>query len=426
TPSGSLLGGTDQTIAYPYMEFGAVGARRVIREFRSTDLAIEFEAKRSGSGDSGVWNKLVSARIGGVSKAASKLKAKYVLSDRPEVKVAVQTNELGEFEVLKAEALFNVTNPGYTQYVADLAAWEEESASIDDEATKTQAAAAADDDSSSSDATTTTKAKAKPTLRPRPIAQPEVITEIVPLSLDVETHGLAKMSSASLERSRDLLQRMDADDTARIARHSTSNNLESLVYQLRDMAEDDDAIEVTSESQRRALEDAVSAAAEWLEDNVESAPLDEIEAQIASLKALEAPITYRRTQRAKRAGHIDVLRSAIAQAEGLVSMYRAEYSAEELGPVMEQLVGLEDALDETVQWLDATTAQQDALQPYEEPVLTTEEMGRRAAEIEKSLTDLVAQQVKRIVASATNKQSTTEPTAEADDNKGNGGGHEEL
>ncbi|KAJ1905269.1 lumenal Hsp70 protein [Coemansia sp. IMI 209127] len=435
TASTSLLGGTVQTTAYPYAEFGAIGARRVIRDFRTTDLAIEFEAKRSGGSidDNSDWAKLATARIGGVGEAATKLTAKKVLSDKPEVKVAMQTNEMGTFEVLRAEALFNVTNPGYTQYVTDLAAWEKESASIEEEEAASATSTVSDDDASSEDKAKT-KTKTKATLRPKPMAQPEVITEVVKLSLDVKNHGLSKMSSDAMDRSRDLLKRMDDDDAARIAQHSASNQLESLVYQLRDMAEDDDVIEVTSESQRKALEDAVGTASEWLESNAESAALGEIEAQIALLKDLEEPISYRRTQRAKRAEHVRSLKAIIAQAEGLVSMYRKEYSAEELGPVYENLQELEDTLDGAVQWLESKMTQQESLQAHEEPVLTTADMDSKAVAIERSLTTLVAQQVKRIVDSATQKQAKTDSddstTGEPADNgeetaKGNVE-HEEL
>ncbi|KAJ1665446.1 lumenal Hsp70 protein [Coemansia sp. RSA 1813] len=420
TASNSLLGGTVQTTVYPYAEFGAVGARRVIRDFRSTDLVIEFEAKRSGS--DGDWTKLATARISGVGEAATKLTAKDVLSDKPEVKVAIQTNEMSEFEVLKAEALFNVSNPGHAQYLADLAAWEKESASIDEEEAASTTESVGDDDAASGDsAKAKTKTKAKPTLRPKPLAQPEVITEVVKLRLDVENHSLSRLSSEAMERSRSLLKRMDDDDAARIARHSASNQLESLVYQLRDMAEDDDVIVVTSESQRKALEDAVGAASEWLEESAETAVLSEIEARIAALKELEEPINYRRTQRVKRAEHIDSLKSIIVQAEGLVSMYRKEYSAEELGPVVEHLQKLEDTLDDAVQWLESMTAQQEALLPHEDPVLMTADMDSKAVAIERSLTKLVAQQVKRIVESATQTQSETGDGGSDSDSNGSDG-----
>ncbi|KAJ2609318.1 lumenal Hsp70 protein [Coemansia sp. RSA 1804] len=416
TASRSLLGGTVQETVYPYPEFGAVGARRVIRDFRNTDLTIEFEAKSSGTNDD--WTKLATARVSDVGSAAKKLTARNVLSDKPEVKVAMLTNELGEFVVLKAEALFNVTNPGHTQYIEDLAAWEKESASIEAEeasaATETAAEAASDDDAVSDDKP---KKKTKPTLRAKPIAQPEIIAEVVKLDLAVEDHGLVRMSTEAMKRSRSLLKRMDDDDAARIARHGASNQLESLVYRLRDMADDDDVIGVTSESQRKTLEEAVSAAARWLEDNAESAALSELESRIVVLKELEEPISYRITQHAKRAEHVDSLKATIAHAEGLVSMYRKEYTTEELGPVVKHLQELEDTLDSTVQWLDLTATQQEALLPHEAPVLTTADIDRRVVAIERNLATLVAQQVKRIVDSS-NQSASDSGTTNSDSSSG--------
>ncbi|KAJ2631239.1 lumenal Hsp70 protein, partial [Coemansia sp. RSA 1694] len=120
----SLLGASKQETVVLFPEFGAVGARRVIRDLRSTDLTIDFTARPSSSGAGSAWTALASAKVSGVSGARDKLKSKHPVSERPEVRVTVQTNELGVFEVVKAEAAFNVTNPGHTAYLEDLAAWE--------------------------------------------------------------------------------------------------------------------------------------------------------------------------------------------------------------------------------------------------------------------------------------------------------------
>ncbi|KAJ2765560.1 lumenal Hsp70 protein, partial [Coemansia nantahalensis] len=222
-----------------YPEFGPVGARRTIRDTRGADLAITFEFKVSGS-DGDNWSPLATAKVAGVAEASAQLKSKSVVSDKPEVKVVVQTNELGAFEVLKAEALFNVTNPGHAAYLEDLAAWEAE----------TEAASA-------SAATETESGSAKPKVRARPTAQPETITEVVRLDVEVEYHGPARMSKDALEQSRGLLRRMDEDDAARTARHDVVNQLESLIYRLRDEIEEDSFAAEATADQRAALEKAL-------------------------------------------------------------------------------------------------------------------------------------------------------------------------
>ncbi|KAJ2882479.1 lumenal Hsp70 protein [Coemansia asiatica] len=415
-----LLGGTKQETVYLYPEFGAVGARRVIRDLRNSDVSINFEAKVSGeNGDS--WHALATAKVSGVAGSTKKLKSKSIVSDKPEVRVAVQTNELGFFEVVKAEAAFNVTNPGYAQYLEDLTAWEKESASF--------AAADADTDVNDADTDVNTeqpkgdneslledtsadkeksksKKKAKSSLRARPVALPEIITEIVQLDLDVKYLGLVKMSDDAMQKSRDLLKRMDMDDKARVAHHNAVNQLESLIYHLRDAVEDDDVVAVTSDEQRQEIAQAASDAAEWLEDNMEGSALEQIKVRISALKELEKPIVYRKTQMEKRLEHISSLRSIVKQAEGLIAIYRKERAEAEFEPVADILQELEDILDTTTSWIDTMAAEQEVLAPHADPVLTTNDMDEKAMAIERILAKLMEKKAK-----LTKSESTTSKDA---------------
>ncbi|KAJ2084108.1 lumenal Hsp70 protein [Coemansia sp. RSA 988] len=367
--------------------FGAVGARRTIRSIRASDMAIAFEAQASGDSDS--WEPLASARVGGVSKAASKLQSRDLLSETPEVRVIVHITELGAFEVVKAEALFNVTNPAYTAYVADLAAWDAEAA-----------AAGADD----------TK------LRARPTPPPEATTEAVSLEVEVDHAPIARLSDDTLRSSRKLLQRMDDDDAARVARHAAINQLESLIYHLRDAAEEDDVVLVTTATQRAALDAALTDAAQWLDEHGESASVDAAEEQIAVLKDLETPIVYRKTQLAERPRHVSALQTAIKQAENFTALVRSEHAllaADD--PVALAIEALEDILDTTATWLDSLVAQQDALAPSDDPVLTLADVDAK--------TLAVTQKLARLIAVNAQKAASAE-TSEAD--AGNSAGEESV
>ncbi|KAJ2698853.1 lumenal Hsp70 protein [Coemansia sp. IMI 203386] len=421
--SRSLLGGSKQETVYLYPEFGAVGARRVIRDFRGTDLSVDFEAKMSGdSSDS--WHALATAKVNGIAGSAKKLKSKSVISEKPEVRVTVQTNELGFFEVIKAEAAFNVTNPGHAQYLEDLAAWEKESASFATAAdAETEANSKTNEEADSQEdgadkAKGKTKAKAKSSLRARPAALPETITEIVKLDLDVKYHGLVKMSDDAMQASRDLLKRMDMDDKARIAHHNAINQLESLIYHLRDAVEDDDVVAVTSDDQRQEIAQAVSDAAEWLEDNMEGSAIELINARISTLKELEKPIIFRKIQMEKRLEHISSLRSVVTQAEGLISVFRSEHAQVALGPLGDVLKELEAILDTTTSWIDTMESEQQALAPHDDPVLTTKEMDEKAMAIERILAKLMDKKAKAMAAESDKSKSASQDDEDGEPDNG--------
>ncbi|KAJ2692864.1 lumenal Hsp70 protein, partial [Coemansia spiralis] len=384
----SLLGRAKDETLLLYPEFGPVGARRTIRDTRGSDFAIAFESKVSGSdGDS--WSPLATVKVTGVAEAAAKLKSKSVVSDKPEVKVVVHTNDLGAFEVVKAEALFNVTNPGHAAYLEDLAAWEAETAAASAAASTTASAIQSETDSAK-----------LPKARAKPVPQPETITEVVKLELEVEYHGPPRMSSDALEQSRSLLRRMDEDDTARSARHGAANQLESLIYRLRDEIEEDALAAVTTESQREALEKAIGSASEWLENNAESAAVDALKAQLAVLKALWDPIVYRQTQHTKRAESVASLKKGIAQAADFVARIRKELPSVEADADIKLLDDVDAAVSSARKWLDAGLARQNALSPSDDPVLLAEDIERQAELINSALATLLAEQLKKAAAAA--------------------------
>ncbi|KAJ1949464.1 lumenal Hsp70 protein, partial [Linderina pennispora] len=316
-------------------------------------------------------------------------------------------------------ALFNVTNPKHAEYVADLELWTQESASIDAEASSaSEAEKTATEDGLESDSTATkpkSKPKPKTKLRAKPTAQPEHILEVVPLELSVDYHGIRKLSNSSLKSSRALLRRMDDSDSARIAHHRATNELESLIYHLRDTIEEDDVASVTTEAQREALLTAVQDASEWLEDYAEKASVDEIQKHLSALADLEQPILLRLAQHKKRPEHISALRAIITQAENLTTVYRNEYTAQELEPVADLLEDLEDTLDSTASWLDQMVAKQEALHAHEDPVLTTDAMDAKALAIERSLARLIAKKVKKIKAETTADEDGEEAKADAEE-----------
>ncbi|KAJ2300057.1 lumenal Hsp70 protein, partial [Coemansia sp. RSA 2705] len=304
-----------------------------------------------------------------------------------------------------AEARFNVSNPALAEFAADAAAWDAESAARDSE----------------SDAAP---------LRARPTPPPATVVETVALALDVTRHGPPRMSDAAREHARDLLRRMDADDAARVARSGAANQLESLVYHLRDIADDDDVAAVTTPAQRAALARALDAAADWLDANAELAPVAEIERQIAELRALEEPIAFRAAQLATRPARIAALRAAIAQAEDFAAQLRDQYAPKDLEPVARALEALEDSLDSTLAWLDALVAKQDALAPSDDPALTTNDLDAKARAVERSLAEVAAIAIKKASAESasapqpeTAAESELEPESE---HTAPAAGHDEL
>ncbi|KAJ1748876.1 lumenal Hsp70 protein [Coemansia sp. RSA 1821] len=361
--SYSSEAGPQQTVVVS-PDFGAVGARRSVRDVRTTDFDVTFEARSSGSGAE--WTALATAKVTGVADAAAKLKGTPVPDAKPEVRVVVRTTDVGAFEVVKAEAQFNVTNPAYAQYI------------------ETHSDSAESQD--------------------QPPA--EVLLEAVALAVDVQYDNAARISEEELDQARSLLKRMDADDAARTARSSAINQLESMLYHLRDISETDEVIAVTTDAERDSLQQALDGVSEWLEDNAEHATTEAIHHEISQLKQFESKISMRLHEQSERPGRLQALRSVIAQAENFTAN-SVQFSAA-LAPALETLKG---TLDSTVAWLESAVAQQDALSPADDPVLLVDDIDARAQAVEYDLAKLIAESIKQMQAAETSDaaESETEP-----------------
>ncbi|KAJ2453658.1 lumenal Hsp70 protein [Coemansia sp. RSA 2336] len=367
--SYSSEAGPQQTVVVS-PDFGAVGARRSVRDVRTTDFDVIFEARPSGS--DAAWATLATAKVTGVADAAAKLKGTPVPDDaKPEVRVVVRTTDMGVFEVVKAEAQFNVTNPAYSQYL------------------ETHSDSAESQDQPPS----------------------KVLLETVALAVDVQYDNAARISEEELDQARSLLKRMDADDAARVARSSAINQLESMLYHLRDISDADEVVAVTTDAERDSLQQALDRVSGWLEDSAEHATTEAIHNEISQLKPFEDKITMRLHEQSERPGRLQALRSVIAQAENFTAS--SEQFSAALGPALEKL---KDTLDSTVTWLESIVARQDALSPADDPVLLVADIDARAQAVEYDLAKLIAESIKQMQAAETSDAagSETEPELTSD------------
>lgn len=60
---------------------------------------------------------------------------------------------------------------------------------------------------------------------------------------------------------------MDSRDAEKQAQEEALNNLETLIYAVKNAIEDNDIVEFSTDSEREKLSSIVSSAEEWLEDH---------------------------------------------------------------------------------------------------------------------------------------------------------------
>ena len=99
------------------------------------------------------------------------------------------------------------------------------------------------------------------------------------------------MTEEQIKASRDALKTVIAAENAIKLRTKTKNDLESLIYSLRDKMEDDERVKKhSSDEERSEILKTCNTAEEWLDDNGFSATVEEFKEQVATLSAAAKPI----------------------------------------------------------------------------------------------------------------------------------------
>ncbi|OMJ26237.1 Hypoxia up-regulated protein 1 [Smittium culicis] len=258
-------------------KFSTIGVKRILSTTRKTDFTIDFESETEDG-----FELFATASISGVPDAIKKNDESLVLNPKPEIEVSYTLNKFGIFEVTGANAVFNMTNTAYPEYLVDLKKWNKEQADIAKasksakEASKSSSsdsessAETASESSAESEAESPNDSKSKvPKSRPMPTEQKEFITKRIPLRVRYTLTKSNALTSSDIKSSTNIIKRIEiSEENSRIL-STAKNNLESFIYKLKYFVEEDATIEVTNETQRKELLAASSEAAEWLDNNSE-------------------------------------------------------------------------------------------------------------------------------------------------------------
>lgn len=112
---------------------------------------------------------------------------------------------------------------------------------------------------------------------------------------------------------------MDAADYKIKQRDEARNNLESFMYTVRDLMESTTAESVSTPESRQSLKEALDVVREFLDEDGDSAPIDDILVKDSLVRTIWEPIDLRRTEKLKRPDSIAILQKALLEAKQLMS-----------------------------------------------------------------------------------------------------------
>jgi hypoxia up-regulated 1 len=300
--------------------------------------------------------------------------------------------------------------------------------------------------------------------------------EVAYIGFSVNETGSPQFTHAELLRMKDRMASFDHSDRSRKLREEALNTLEGYTYKVRDIVEDEGFIAVSTEQQRAAIVEKSQSASEWLYGEGADASREDLKARLKELRDLVDPIQRRKDEAAKLPQEVKSLMDALNQTQSLMSMVKMQAekaseaaslaaassssseSAAEATPEststtdddfadldddtsttsptpsptpkvpeiplysMEDFAEMSRTHDSVKKWLDDKLAQQEALSPYDDPVLTSSDIAAKSKELNKVIMEVLQKKMqipgksksssKKKTSKKTKKSKTTSTTEE--------------
>ena len=268
--------------------------------------------------------------------------------------------------------------------------------------------------------------------------------ETIYIDFTTETIGLSSPSAEQLQRLQDRLAAFDSSDRSRVKREETLNALEAFTYKVRDLLDDEEFVEASTQPLRDTITEKSKSASEWLYGDGSEASRDELRARLEELQALVKPVQQRKEEAVSRPQAIQALKEAINQTKTMVEVIKgqidgmtdlsksasaveSETSAQsEVSSSItddfasledptstststtetpappppafayseEDLKDLTDSVAEVQAWLEDKEAEQRKLTPSDDPVIKASELGTKAKNMNEKMMSLLAKSMK--------------------------------
>ncbi|RKP25390.1 Hsp70 protein-domain-containing protein, partial [Syncephalis pseudoplumigaleata] len=206
----------------------------------------------------------------------------------------------------------------------------------------------------------------KPKKEQRRVKLAVQVTSTAPLGLTEEERKQAQERMAA----------MNEADKQHHLREEARDGLESFVYRIQDLLDDEAYRAVSTEAVREGLQQRLSEISDWIYGDGSTAAIDAFQTRLEELRAVHDPIFVRRREHLARPDAVKALNAAMDKAEAFVKEIRS--MAEELRHHTEdELADLSKQVDEARAWIARELEAQTALAIDAEPVLWAKDIKAR-------------------------------------------------
>ncbi|KAF5376021.1 hypothetical protein D9615_007709 [Tricholomella constricta] len=403
-----------------------VGTKKTLTFKRKEDFTLFFDYKHLIA--PGYPQRLFESEITGVSEALGNLTERGAVD--PVVKATLLLSESGFVSVSEAVAYGEIKDDSLTGKLKGLfgagsSSQEEATSSENTPPRETEGASSPSESSTSSSAAPSPSANDTAAEKKKAICKEDTIKLKVVTTFPL----MPPMTVDEKKKARSRLRAIDLEEAAKNRKDEARNNLESYLYRMRDLLDEDNKDspfkKCSKESERQAIANKLEDSFTWLHDRGDIAETSQFLDKRISLEAMEKPIIHRYQE-------IEAFPQALNNSQMwnwstrlFLTEARQNLTAELEADLpskwtKDELDALEKTLKEHESWLHTWVEKQKSVKSNEDPVIETTEMKARAKVLETSLMKLFKRKVPKARKPKVTSTAEPEPTAQAEGGEGQG------
>ncbi|THU97845.1 actin-like ATPase domain-containing protein [Dendrothele bispora CBS 962.96] len=418
-PSSS---GRPRTITSTLFPAGSkVGTKKTLTFKRTDDFDIQFDYKEEVA--PGFPRRMLEVELAGVSEALGNLTERGAID--PVVKATVSLSQSGFISVTEAIATGEIKDESITGKLKGLFGAGSSSSSEDE--TQTAENTPPRDTETPSESSSESSSSASPSASAESKVDKKTAKDLSTIQLNITTHftTLAPMTLEQKQSSRSRLRAVDLDEAAKVRKEEARNTLESYLYRLRDLLDEENKDtpfkQCSQPSERTALIEKLEETFEWLHDRGDFAETSQLLDKRNALETMERPIIHRYQE-------IEAFPQALNNSQMwnwstrlFLTEARQNLTAEQEAELpskwtKEELDSLEKALKEHETWLNTWVEKQKSVKSNQDPVIETTEMKARAKVLQTQLEKLWKRRTPKVKKTSTSTSATSTEAAKPTSN----------
>jgi hypoxia up-regulated 1 len=365
------------------------GAKRTLEFAGYSNFSINLSYGSEGvSYVHGVDTNIASYEVSGIPQADQ-----YNMTGRPRIQVKFALSPSGVVSLTKALANISYTIQKEVE-VPKPKVEEEPKEGVSTESTESTSSDGSSDESTKQDSSTDTSAETQSPEVEKAAPEVEKVLKIFNRNLNVAlTVKAVKESGLSpelLKAGRKKLDDLDEKDRIRKETAKAKNAVESFVYDTRDKIYSDEVVAMSTEAEREDVSSALSSAADWLDDEGFDATKTVYQDKLKELQTKSDKIMNRVRESSARPQAIESCLAVFNLTRTIAENITSKFEVSE-----EERESLVQKVDETEEWLNSSIADQEKLQPHEDPVVQSSEINKRCQDIQFRVRVLLKRPIRR-------------------------------